>query len=127
MERNTESPDVRKPMASQNAFFFLFCFYSLVLVSATQQHESAIIILIHICPPSPPHPSSLGCHRAQPSFSIRRTLSLPSCVYKSILYICVSIPSLQISSSTQFFYIPFICVLIYHICLSLSDLLHSVP
>ena len=33
---------------------------------------------------------------------IRPTLSLPRCV-KSILYVCVSIPSLQIGSSALFF------------------------
>ena len=52
-------------------------------------------------------------------------LSLSHHVYKSILYICVSSPSLQISSLILFFQIPYIWVNIL-ICFSLSDLLHSV-
>ena len=35
--------------------------------------------------------------------SISPTLSLPRCVHKSILYVCVSIPALQIGSSIPFF------------------------
>ena len=42
--------------------------YNVVLVSATQQHESALSIYICILPleppsHSPPHPTPLGCHR----------------------------------------------------------------
>ena len=37
------------------------------------------------------------------TFSIRTTLSFPHCVYKSVSYICISIASLQIGSSAQFF------------------------
>ena len=42
-------------------------------------------------------------------------LSLPCCVHKSILYICVSILALQIGSSVPFFLFPHY-VLIYDIC-----------
>ena len=38
------------------------------------------------------------------------------------IYSCVSVPALQISSSISFFQIPYIYVLIYNICFSLSDL-----
>ena len=45
------------------------------------------------------------------------------CVYKSVLYVFVSIAALQIGSSvTSRFHMH---ALIYNICLSLSDLLHS--
>ena len=45
------------------------------------------------------------------------------CAYKSVLYVCVSIAALQIDSSvTSRFHMH---ALIYNICLSLSDLLHS--
>ena len=37
------------------------------------------------------------------TFSICPILSLPHCAQKSVLYICVSIPSLKISSSIPFF------------------------
>ena len=59
------------------------------------------------------------------TFSICPTLSLPYCVHKPILYIQVSIPSLHIDSSMQLFRLH-LYVLIYNICSSLSDLLHSV-
>ena len=39
--------------------------------------------------------------------------SLPThcpCVYKSLFYICISVPSLQIGSSVPFFLIPHICI-----------------
>ena len=35
--------------------------------------------------------------------SIRPTLSFPHCVHRFVLYICVSVPSLQIASSVLFF------------------------
>ena len=38
------------------------------------------------------------------TFSIRLTLSLPHCVHKSLFYICVSFPPLQIGSSASFFW-----------------------
>lgn len=37
------------------------------------------------------------------TFSIHPTLSFPCCVDKSVLYICITIPSLQIGSSVLFF------------------------
>ena len=46
---------------------------------------------------------------------------LPHCVHKFVLYICVSVPALQIGSSVPFFYILYICINI-NICFSLSDL-----
>ena len=50
---------------------------------------------------------------------------LPLLCLQVILYVCVSIPALQIGSSVPFsrFHI---YVLIYDICFSLSDLLHSI-
>ena len=45
------------------------------------------------------------------------------CVYKSVPYVCVSVAALQIGSSvTSRFHVH---ALIYNICLSLSDLIHS--
>ena len=76
----------------------------------------------------PPHPTPLGCHRAlgwvpcikqqiptgylfyirqcvcfSATLSVHPTFSFPHCVRKSVLYICVSIAALQISSSVLFF------------------------
>ena len=48
---------------------------------------------------------------------------LTSHVHKSVLYVCISIPALQIDSSVPFFWIPDMCVNVY---LLLSGLLHSV-
>ena len=53
-------------------------------------------------------------------------LPLPHRVLKSILYICIFIPSLPLGSSVPFFFRFHICTLAYSICFSLSDLLHSV-
>ena len=50
-------------------------------------------------------------------------LPLPHRVLKSILYICIFIPSLPLGSSVPFFFRFHICVLAYGICFSLSDLL----
>ena len=47
------------------------------------------------------------------------------CVHKSILYVRVSIPALQIGSLVPFFQTPYICINIQYLC-SLSDLLHSI-
>ena len=44
------------------------------------------------------------------TFSVFPTLSFFYCVHKSILYVCVSIPSLQIGSSVLFFQIPHQCI-----------------
>ena len=174
-----------------------------MLVSAMQRHESVIIIQIYhlpLKPPSPPHPTPLGCHSTrlsslcytatslqlscsvmsnslqppglQParllcpwdspgkntgvgchfllqgifptqglnlcllhwqvdslplshlcfthdseymsvlffSLSVCPTLSFPCCVHKSVLYICLSITSLQIDSSISFLQIPYLCI-----------------
>ena len=43
------------------------------------------------------------CMYVDATFSIHPTVSLPHYVHKSIHYICVSVPSLQIGSSVQFF------------------------
>ena len=45
------------------------------------------------------------------------------CVNKSVLYICASIPALQIASLVPFFWIPYRCVNIWY--LFSSDLIHS--
>ena len=93
---------------------------SIVLVSPIQQCKSAIII--RISPPSHSHrpqvvaelraglpvlPSCLfsawQCTYVCATFSICSTLSPPHCVYEFILYICVSVPSLQIGSSIPSF------------------------
>ena len=47
-------------------------------------------------------------------------------VHLSILYICVSIPALELGSLVPFFSRFHIYVLIYSICFSFSDLLHSI-
>ena len=57
-------------------------------------------------PPLPPPLSALGDHTV-------------------VLYVCVSISALQTCSPVPFFQVPHICI-IYNICFSLSDLLHSV-
>ena len=44
------------------------------------------------------------------ALSMCPTLSFPRCVHKSVLYICISIPVLQIHLSVPFFWIPYICV-----------------
>ena len=64
---------------------------------------------------------SWQCIRVDATFSIHPTLSLPNCVHKPTLYICRSIPSLQIGSSVPFFRIPYIYTLLCDIYFSLSD------
>ena len=55
------------------------------------------------------------------------SFALPPHVIKSILYVYLFIPALQLGSSVPFFFFRFhIYVLAYGICFSLSDLLHSV-
>ena len=51
------------------------------------------------------------------------TLFFSRWAHKSVLYVCISIPALQIDSSVPFFWIPDMCVNVY---LLLSGLLHSV-
>ena len=60
--------------------------------------------------------------------SLRLSFPLPPCVLKSILYIYIFIPALQLGSSVPlFFFFRFhLYALEYSICFSLSDLLHSV-
>ena len=60
--------------------------------------------------------------------SLRPSFTLPAHVLKSIFYVYLFIPALQLGSSVPiFFFFRFhICVLAYGICFSLSDLLHSV-
>ena len=58
-------------------------------------------------------------------YSVHPRLSFPLCANKSILFVCVFISALQISSSVPFSRFR-IYVLIYNICFSFSDLLHSV-
>ena len=107
-------------------------------VSAIQQRESAVSI--HVPPPSgnsfpsstPSHPSRLlqstvlnfPCYRAI-SYQLsvlhivivyvsmlffQFILPSPSPIHKSVLYLCVSIPVLQIGSSIPFFQIPYMCI-----------------
>ena len=117
-----------------------------MLLSAIHQH--GLTIGIHMSPPSwdflLPHPISLCGYRALvwvpwviqqiPSgylfyiwqcmfpctFSIHPTLSFlpPHRVHKSVLYVCISIAVLQIGSSLQSFYIPYICVNIQYLFFS---------
>ena len=105
--------------------------HSVVLVSAVQWSESAICI--HVSPPCwtslpPPLPPDVGRHRApswapcavpqvptsylfyawqciyvKPNLPIHPILPFPHCVHTSVLYICISIPALQIGSSVPFF------------------------
>ena len=130
-----------------------------MLVSVVQQNESAICTHMSpyplpLEPPShPPYPTSLG-HRKAPNWSpcamrllttsyftfgsvdmlmllsLRPSFPLPPRVLKSILYVYVFIPALQLGSSVTFFFFFFfrfhIYVLAYGIYFSLSDLLHSV-
>ena len=107
-------------------YIYIFNFYNDVLVSAIQQRKSAIIILTFppsLAPSPPPISPSRSSQRAtlgflcytvtshqlstlrlivyiyvDANFSISLNLSLPYCVYKSTLYICVSVSSLQTGS-----------------------------
>ena len=107
-----------------------------MLVSAVQQRGSAIRthISLHSWAFLPPTPSKLlGHHRApgwasvlhscfprltlhmvvytcQRYFLNSSRLSFPYYVQKSVLYVCVSIPTLKICSSVPFFYSPYICI-----------------
>ena len=129
-----------------------------MLVSVVHQSESATCIHMSpyplpLEPPShPPYPTPLGHHKA-PSWSPCAMLLLPTSyftfgsvymlmllspspnfllpprVLKSILYVYIFIPALQLGSSVPFFFFFFrfhIYTLAYGICFSLSDLLHSV-
>ena len=124
-----------------------------MLVSAVHWSESGI--WTHIPPASwfTPHPSPLGHYRpprrapcairqlptsrlfytsscidVSATLSALPTFPSPHCMHKSLLYVCISISALQIGSSVLFFQIPYIYIytLIYNVCFSLSDFLHSV-
>ena len=59
--------------------------------------------------------------------SLCPSFALPLHVLKSIFYVYLFIPALQLGSSVPFFFFRFhIHALAYGICFSLSDLLHSV-
>ena len=120
-------------------FFFMYVFigvqllYTIVLVSAIQQCESAISLhivssLLNL-PPIPSTPLTPLHHRSAPSWapgavrqllpsclfdtwscihvsaalSVHPTLSFPSCIHLSIFYSCISIRSLQVGSFVPFF------------------------
>ena len=126
-----------------------------MLVSIVYQSESAICIHMSpyplpLEPPfHPPYPTLLGHHKALrwspcamlllPTsyfifgsvymwmlLSLLPSFPLPLCVLKSILYVYVFIPALQLGSSVPFFFRFPIYALAYSICFSLSDLLHTV-
>ena len=130
--------------------------YSVVLVAAMQQHESAISIhyvpcllkLSHTLPIPPSRSlqstllSCLCCTAASHCFTNGNVyvsvllsqfvpLSPSLCVQKSILCVCIFIPTLQIGSSVLFsrLYV-YVCICIY-ICIIIqylffSFLLHSI-
>ena len=130
--------------------------FTILLVSVVQQSESAICIHMSPYPlPRASLPSSLSnssqssqstepitlCYASashQPTIlhsvvcmsmllSLRPSIALPPHVIKSILYVYLFIPALQLGSSVPFFFLRFhMYVLAYDICFSLSDLLHSV-
>ena len=97
--------------SSQNARLGSLCY------TASSHQLSVLYLIMYIC-------WSYFLHLS--------TLSFSHCVQKSILYISVSIPSLQINSSVPFFYIPYIYThthththtyihtyrLIYNVCFS---------
>ena len=127
-----------------------------MLVSVAQQSESAICIHVspYPLPLEPPLPSSL-CHPSR-SLQSTEPISLcfaaashQPTILHSVVYIrrCyyhfspaspshpmssgpfsvyLFIPALQLGSSVPFFKIPYIYVLPCGICISLSDVLHSV-
>ena len=115
---------------------------------STWTSHSYIYVPPHFLEPSshlPLHPTPLGCHRALglssrhytsqqiPSgylFTYRNIYvsqfvppsPSPYCVHRSVHYVCVSTVSLKIGIFLDSVYI----MLIYDICFSLSDLLHSI-
>ena len=130
--------------------------HNIVLVSVVHHKESAICIYMSpypsllSLPPILPIPPPLGHHKAlswspcamlllptsyftfgsvymSMLLSLRPSFPLPPRVLKSIFYVYMFIPALQLGSSVQFFFFRFrIYALAYGICFSLSDLLHSV-
>ena len=121
--------------------------YSIILISVTYQHESAIGI--HMSPPSwislpnptPLDPSKLSqntgfelpvLYSKRPlavcftydnvyvsvTLWILLSLSFPHCVHKSALYVSISTAALQIDSSVPSFQIPYVCVNIWYLLFS---------
>ena len=82
---------------------------------------------LHQLPTSGPF-HAWWCVRVSDSVSIHGLLSFPCCAHKSTLYVCVSVPALQIASPlpSSFFFRFQMYVLIYRISFSLSDVLHCV-
>ena len=99
-----------------------------------------ILSLSDVSPTPTPHPTHLSHHRA-PHRALCVYSSFPQAIYfthgsvhMSVLlsqfiplsppvctwplYVCVSIPALQIGSSVPFFQIPYICVKIWHLFFS---------
>ena len=131
--------------------------HNTLLVSVVHQSESAICIHMSpyplpLEPPfHPPYPTPLG-HRKALSYvpvlcccfplanyftfgsvymsmllSLRPSFPLPPRVLRSILYVYIFIPALQLGSLVPFFFFrSHMYALEYGICFSLSDLLHSV-
>ena len=123
--------------------------HNTVLVSVVHQSESAICIHMSpyplpLEPPShPPYPTPLShrkhradlpvlccCFQLAKYFtfssvymsmllSLRPSFLLPPCVLKSILYVYIFIPALQLGSSVPFFFRFHIYALAYSICFSL--------
>ena len=126
-------------------FAMLCCF----LPNVNMNQSQAYVCPLPLEPPSHPHPHPTppGCHRAPACYtatshwlsmvhtgvyvyqcySLRSShLSFPVCIHKCVLYVCISTAALQTGSSVPFFEIPYIYMLIYNICFSLSNLLYSV-
>ena len=57
-------------------------------------------------------------HLCQCHFLSLPPFSFPCCVRKCVLYVCISIPSLQMGSSVQFFKIPYICIHMWYLFFS---------
>ena len=84
------------------------------LCYAGASHQLSILYLVVYISP---------CH----SLTLCQLTIPPPRVLKFILYVCAFIPVLPLGSSETFYFFRFhIYVLAYSICLSLSDLLHSV-
>ena len=58
------------------------------------------------------------CVYVTATLSVCSTFSFPTPGHKSILYICVSIPALQIGSSVTFFWTSYMCVNIWYLFFS---------
>ena len=61
------------------------------------------------------------CVYVGPTLSIHPALLFPhhACVSMSILYVCISIPALEIASSVPFFYVPHIGINMWYLLFSL--------